>query len=218
MSARLHPVCETPGVNDVLLRTCAPAALPQPELLVGQLLGRCERRALLRHFQLADFATDAEFLRHYAARAAEAAVAATGGSDAADGGGTAAAEAAAAAASSSADGPCTAAGGDDENDRAGPAGQVAARKASPLHTAFVTFAAVALAAAGAPPAAPSPPLPARTAAAPITATAPPSTAGSRLEMSRLEMSTARCGAARGSDTLCPTSASAAVGRKTTLIV
>ena len=48
MSARLHPVCETPGVNDVLLRTCAPAALPQPELLVGQLLGRCERRALLR--------------------------------------------------------------------------------------------------------------------------------------------------------------------------
>ena len=98
MSARLHPVCETPGVNDVLLRTCAPAALPQPELLVGQLLGRCERRALLRHFQLADFATEAEFLRHYAARAAEAAVAATGGSDAADGGGTAAAEAAAAAA------------------------------------------------------------------------------------------------------------------------
>ena len=83
MSARLHPVCETPGVNDVLLRTCAPAALPQPELLVGQLLGRCERRALLRHFQLADFATEAEFLRHYAARAAEAAVAATGGSDAA---------------------------------------------------------------------------------------------------------------------------------------
>ena len=38
-----------------------------------------------------------------------------------------AAEAAAAAASSSADGPCTAAGGAEEKDRAGPAGQVAAR-------------------------------------------------------------------------------------------
>eukprot|EP00964_Phaeocystis_antarctica_P162266 scaffold136248_cov90-Phaeocystis_antarctica.AAC.1 len=84
MTARLHPVCETPGVNDVLLRTCAPSALPQPELLVGQVLSRCDRRALLRHFQVADFSTDAEFLRHYAARAAEAAVAATGGSDAAD--------------------------------------------------------------------------------------------------------------------------------------
>ena len=124
----------------------------------------------------------------------------------------------AAAASSSADGPCTAAGGDDEKDRAGPAGQVAARKASPLHTAFVTFAVVALAAAGAPPDAPSPPLPARTAAAPTAATTPPSTVGSRLEMSKLEMSAACRGAARGSDTLCPTSASAAVGRKTTLIV
>ena len=59
----------------------------------------------------------------------------------------AAADAAAAAASSSADGPCTAAGGDDEKDRAGPAGQVAARNASPLQAGVSTFAAVALAAA-----------------------------------------------------------------------
>ena len=68
-----------------------------------------------------------------------------------------AADAAATAASSAADGPCTAAGGDEEKDRAGPAGHAALRNASPLHTAFVTFAAVALAAVGAPPAALSPP-------------------------------------------------------------
>ena len=100
MSARLHPVCETPGVNDVLL-PCPPRCR---ELLVGQLLGRCERRALLRHFQLADFATEAEFPAP-APRARGAAVAATGGSDAADGGGTAAAEAAAAAAGAAAPPP-----------------------------------------------------------------------------------------------------------------
>ena len=110
----------------------------------------------------------------------------------------------------------TAAGGDEEKDRAGPAGHAALRNASPLHTAFVTFAAVVLAAVGEPPAAPSPPLPARTAAAPTAATTPPITVGSRLETSKL----AACrGAARGRDTLCcPTSASAAVGRKTTLII
>ena len=42
-------------------------------------------------------------------------------------------DAAAAAASSSTDGPCTAAGGDEEKDRAGPAGQVAARKIGRAH-------------------------------------------------------------------------------------
>ena len=69
MTARLHPVCETPGVNDVLLRTCAPSALPQPELLVGQVLGRCDRRALLRHFQVTARALGARWARAVAVHA-----------------------------------------------------------------------------------------------------------------------------------------------------
>ena len=59
-------------VNDVLLRKVAPASLPQPEALVGEVLERCERRALLKHFQLADFKSDAAFLRNYAAKQSEA--------------------------------------------------------------------------------------------------------------------------------------------------
>ena len=66
--ARLEPLCETPGANDVLLRKVAPASLPQPEALVGQVLERCERRALLKHFELADFDRDEKFLKNYAKR------------------------------------------------------------------------------------------------------------------------------------------------------
>ena len=56
-----------PGLAEV-----APASLPQPEALVGEVLERCERRALLKHFQLADFKSDAAFLRNYAAKRIEA--------------------------------------------------------------------------------------------------------------------------------------------------
>ena len=66
--ARLEPLCETPSANDVLLRKVAPALLPQPEALVGQVLERCERRALLKHFELADFDRDEKFLKNYAKR------------------------------------------------------------------------------------------------------------------------------------------------------
>lgn len=63
LPARLQPLSASVGVNDVLLRKCAPALITQPELLVGQVLERCDRRALLRHFKTSDFVDEAEFLR-----------------------------------------------------------------------------------------------------------------------------------------------------------
>jgi len=70
MPARLQPLSSSMGVNDVLLRKCAPEVLAQPELLVGEVLARCSARSLLRHFQIPKFNDDEGFLRAFTAKAA----------------------------------------------------------------------------------------------------------------------------------------------------
>eukprot|EP00965_Chrysotila_dentata_P079331 2615762-Pleurochrysis_carterae.AAC.4 len=70
LPARLQPLSTSMGVNDVLLRKCAPESVPQPEMLVGQVLERCDTRTLLRHFKIAAFDDEEAFLRHFTASAA----------------------------------------------------------------------------------------------------------------------------------------------------
>ena len=66
--ARLQPLSSSMGANDVLLRRCPPERLPQPELLVADILGRAARRPLLRHFGIGDFDDPDGFLEGYGAR------------------------------------------------------------------------------------------------------------------------------------------------------
>ena len=67
-AARLQPLSSSMGANDVLLRRCPPERLPQPELLVADILGRAARRPLLRHFGIGDFDDPDGFLEGYGAR------------------------------------------------------------------------------------------------------------------------------------------------------
>ena len=62
MPALLAPANHIVGVNDVLLRRCAPELVPQPELVVGAIIERCERRSLLRYFEQSAFDETSEFL------------------------------------------------------------------------------------------------------------------------------------------------------------
>jgi len=66
--ARLQPLSPSLGINDVLLRRATAEVLPQPEMLVANVLERCERRPLLKHLQIAAFGTDDEFLERFGAR------------------------------------------------------------------------------------------------------------------------------------------------------
>lgn len=66
--ARLQPLSSSLGVNDVLLRRATPEAIAQPEMAVGAVLERCERRPLLKHLQIAAFGTDDEFFVRFGSR------------------------------------------------------------------------------------------------------------------------------------------------------
>eukprot|EP00962_Isochrysis_galbana_P035410 scaffold12132_cov103-Isochrysis_galbana.AAC.8 len=66
--ARLQPLSTSLGVNDVLLRKATAEAVPQPEMAAAAVVERCDRRALLKHLQIAAFGTDEEFLARFAAR------------------------------------------------------------------------------------------------------------------------------------------------------